>query len=103
MADVGEETTLDLVEFLEFAVAFFEHLFVAVQLVAQGELAKTKPAVHKAAGDRNNAGQHQEVQVVEEQTCAEVRPLESLESAGNAVQEQDERDGRQALPERPVQ
>src|SRR5258708_38036488 len=100
MADVGEETTFDLVEFLELAVAILEHLFVAVQLVAQGELAKAKPAVHEASGDGDDAGQHQEVEVVEEQTCAEVRPLES---ASNAVEEHDERDGGQALPERPIQ
>ena len=54
MADVGEEPALDLVKLGELAVGFFQHLFVLVQFVAEGELPETQAAVNKATGDRDN-------------------------------------------------
>ena len=46
MADVGEEAALDLVEFAEFLVGFFELLPVLVQLETQGEFTEAE-AVEK--------------------------------------------------------
>src|SRR5206468_603665 len=56
MADVCEEPALDLVEFLELAVALLQLQPVLIQFVTQGKFTKADAVVKPAPGDDENTG-----------------------------------------------
>ena len=85
MADVGEETTLDLVEFLELAVALLELLPVLIQFVAQGKFAKAEAIEEMVSRNHNDARKNQEVEIVENKGELLFRPLEQ---AGSGIHQQ---------------
>ena len=45
MADVGEKPALDLIQLHQLLIVFLKHLFVSIQLKAQGELAEAQPVI----------------------------------------------------------
>ncbi len=55
VADVGEETALELVKLDELPVGFFEFLPALIELVTEGEFAVTGFAMKEAAGDDNQS------------------------------------------------
>ena len=109
MADIGEESVFDLIQFEELLVAFLQRLSVLVQLIAEGKLAEAGPAVKITAGDGYNCRQAKEIEVIEKQAddvLAGNRVFATNRPVGQAsadVENKDERGRCQAFPERPVQ
>ena len=99
MADVGEETTLDLVEFLELAVAVLELPAVLIQFVAQSKFTKAKAIEEMVSRNHNDARQNQEVEIIEDEGKLLFR---SFQQAGGGIHEQHAADRDQRLPYTPV-
>src|ERR1043166_297792 len=66
MADVGKESTFDLIQFGEFAIALFELHLVLLQLVGEAEFTEAKPVVEGIPRHNDDAGQDQEVEAVDD-------------------------------------
>ena len=99
MADVGEETTLDLVEFLELAVALLQLLPVLIQFVAQGKFAKAKAIEEMVSRNHDDARQNQEVEIVEDERELLFR---SFKEASGRIHQQYPSNCDQRLPNAPV-
>src|SRR5262249_24419850 len=93
VADVREEAALHLVQLDELAVVFLDDLPVALAFEAQVEFAETQTAVSKAAGDDDDAGDDQKINVVDQKAQFLVRLLKViLKEAGAEIHQDHEGD-----------
>ncbi len=66
MADVGEEPALDRSSSISFRLVSSSSLRFWSSSIAQGEFAEARLAVKVAAGDDDDAGQDEKIEVVDE-------------------------------------
>src|SRR6185369_8264856 len=99
VADVGEETALDLVEFLELAVIFLKLQAVLIQFVAQGKFSEAKAIEEMVSRNHDDARQNQEVEIVEDKREL---LLGSFEQARRGIQQQYADHGSNRFPNTPM-
>src|SRR5207237_8410952 len=66
VADVGKKAAFDFVELLQLLVGFLEDDFVFLQFILERELAKTEAVKNQIANDHDDAGEGEEIDIVDE-------------------------------------
>ena len=94
MADVREETTLELVQFDELTVGLLQRLPVLIQFVTQTKFPKPQNVVKIISRHHDDRGQGQEVKVVEHHAGF---ALVVGKKSGSEIQAQRDGDGNQTL------
>src|SRR6185295_19921773 len=91
----------DLVQLDKLLIAFFERLFVLIQLEAQREFAHTQRAVKLRADNDDDAGEPEEIEVVDEESLFIGRHT-APQKTGGEVKNQDQSGRQYAEVNRPA-